>query len=110
MGNSTNKKNLQIFPKKITRVAKQSVFSIKLRENLMVYLFNFLSYKDLYKIGKTCIYFNNAFVLKQNKWINSIQPIADKYCFSFTSNEKLEIAKEEKVTFELLGNFLILND
>ena len=87
MGNSTNKKNLQIFPKKITRVAKQSVFSIKLRENLMVYLFNFLSYKDLYKIGKTCIYFNNAFVLKQNKWINSIQPIADKYCFSFTSND-----------------------
>ena len=87
MGNGSNKKSIQFFPKKISRPAKQSIFSIKLRENLMEYLFNFLSYKDLYKIGKTCIYFNNAFALKQKKWINSMHPIAEKYCFSFRPDD-----------------------
>ena len=87
MEKTTNKKTKQFYPQKIGRPYKPSIFSTRLRENLMTYLFNFLSYKDLYKIGKTRIFFNNAFASKQKERLSAMQPIADKYCFSFTPDD-----------------------
>lgn len=87
MEKTSNKKTKQFYPKKINRKANHSIFSSKLKENLMTYLFSFLSYKDLFQIGKANILFNNAFAIKQKGWINAIQPIADKYNFSFTPDD-----------------------
>ena len=58
-------------------------------------------FKNLFKISDNSNYKLNTF---------KYELISKNGNFSFMSNEKLEIAKEEKVTFELLGNFLILND
>ena len=87
MEKTSNKTTKHFYPKRIDRKAKPSIFSSKLRENLMTYLFNFLSYKDLYQIGKTSIIFNNALALKQKGWLNAMQPLAEKYSFSFTPDD-----------------------
>ena len=90
------------FMPKINRVPKDKLFNNKMCPNLTKYLFNFFSYKELYELGKTNLFFMNNLVdylHESEPWPEKVRKLKSKYNFTIYQDEvdsTLEEAKMKK--------------
>ena len=99
--NELQKKEIKShFMAKIKRKPNQLLFKNKLASNLTKYLFNFLSYKDIYEIGKCNVFLMNNVIdyFEQTEpWPEKVRKLKSIYNFKIYQNEVDESLKEAKI-------------
>ena len=97
---STQKKEIKpSFMPKIKREPKTKKFN-NLSSNLTKYLFDFFSYKELYEMGKTNLYFMNNiidYIDIKNPWPEQIRKFKSKYNSNIYQGEVDLSEKEAKI-------------
>ena len=88
------------FMPKIKREPKHKNFNNKLSSNLTKYLYNFLTYKESYEMGKINLFFMNNIIEyfeETEPWPEKIRTLKGKYKFKIFQNEVDETLKESKI-------------
>ena len=96
----SDKEIKESFMPRIKRESKYKNFNNKLSSNLTKYLFNFLSYKEAYEMGKINLYFMNNVIEyneETNPWPEKIRKIKSKYKFKIYQNEVDSSLKEAQI-------------
>ena len=96
----SDKEIKESFMPKIKRESKYKNFNNKLSSNLTKYLFNFLSYKEAYEMGKINLFFMNnvrEYYEETDPWPEKIRKIKSKYKFKIYQNEVDSTLKEAKI-------------
>lgn len=101
VSNFNQKKEIKTtFMPKIPRNSKEKSFNNKLRSNLTKYLFNFFSYKELYELGKTNVYFMNNVIdyFKETEpWPEKLRKLKSVYNIKIYQNEVDSTLEEMKI-------------
>ena len=87
------------FMRKIQRKAKDQSFNKKIRSNLTKYMFDFFSYKELYELGKTNLYFMNNvidYIQETEPWPEKVRKLKSTYHFTIYQNEVDSTLEESK--------------
>lgn len=99
--NEQEKKELRTnFMPRINRQPKTKLFYNKLSSNLVKYLFNFLSYKDLYELGKQNLFLMNNVIDyfgEAEPWPEKLRKMKSKYNLEIYQKEVDETEKEAKI-------------
>ena len=96
----SDKEIKESFMPKIKRESKYKNFNNKLSSNLTKYLFNFLSYKEAYEMGKINLFFMNnvrEYYEETDPWPEKIRKIKSKYKLKIYQNEVDSTLKEAKI-------------
>ena len=97
---ASDKEIKESFMPKINRVSKYKNFNNKLSSNLTKHLFNFLSYKDIYEMGKINLFFMNNIIEyyeETNPWPEKIRKLKSKYKLKIYQNEVDSTLKEAQI-------------
>ena len=85
---------------KIKRSSVEKNFNKKMSPNLTKYLFDFFSYKELYELGKTNLYFMNNlidYIDQSDRWPEKIRKLKATYNFTIYPNEVDDSLKQAKI-------------
>ena len=88
------------FMPKINRQPKAKLFNNKLSPNLTKYIFNFLSYKETYEIGKLNLFLMNNVIDyfdQAEPWPEKLRKLKAKYNLKIYQKEVDETEKEAKI-------------
>ena len=99
--NEQEKKEIKSnFMPKINRQPKAKLFNNKLSPNLTKYIFNFLSYKEIYEIGKLSLFLMNNVIDyfdQAEPWPEKLRKLKAKYNLKIYQKEVDETEKEAKI-------------